>query len=644
MRTILDEFITTFRYQSVGAQTVGKEIDDLTKKLEATTAKFNAMAFLWATGFITTAHSAAKFEDSLIATATQARISTGEMWEHYEVLKAIADQSGLTYETMLKGTEELVEQTGKIKFAIDNAKLLADVMKGAQMKPKQAAELISTFHKLFDVSDTTEIRAAIDDLTYVAKAGSLPIGKMGDILPRMFASVKASGVDKLRDAAREVGIVSQLINAITIKSSVTGTAFENLILDYSTKIDSINELTGKNFTGREGPLTIVQAIVDAYKDDQQAGQISDILGMQIRSVDDARNELAKASDHFNRRALRAFAGVFHGQRLKGELEAEWSKAPGTLARDAEKYADSVGNYVASLSNAAKQMQELIVKSGALQAGLGLLDTTLRSIVGIFKLIPDWVLQVATLFFVWNKIIYAGLIQNIIKLGSHLGWLAQAIWGVTGATAAQTIELRANTIATAMNAKWTSWLAAVEIWKMRISAHGIATLGASTLATWLHIAALKVLTVVTKAMAAAQLFLNTAMKANPIGFVLSVIIGSLLLIVSLFKWIKKWWNEKWGKKNLSVGTRTSDEAYAGYPTDPEVSNMVANLSGGGDMGAMPVSQTVASGGGSRTTNVTNLHVDARGASNPQLVKTAVREAFTAEYGRLFHENRTAEVPA
>jgi hypothetical protein len=63
MRTILDEFITTFRYQSVGAHTVGKEIDAISKKIEHTTAKLNAVAFLWAGGFMMAARSGAKLED-----------------------------------------------------------------------------------------------------------------------------------------------------------------------------------------------------------------------------------------------------------------------------------------------------------------------------------------------------------------------------------------------------------------------------------------------------------------------------------------------------------------------------------------------------------------------------------------------------
>ena len=63
MRTILDEFITTFRYHSVGAHTVGKEVDDITAKLQNVTAKLNAVAFLWAGGFMMAARSGAKLED-----------------------------------------------------------------------------------------------------------------------------------------------------------------------------------------------------------------------------------------------------------------------------------------------------------------------------------------------------------------------------------------------------------------------------------------------------------------------------------------------------------------------------------------------------------------------------------------------------
>jgi TP901 family phage tail tape measure protein len=593
MRTILDDFITTFRFYSVGAKDVKRSVDDIQNSINIAATRMGAVSLMWGTGLLMAARSAGSLEDRIIGVARQARISTAEMWKHYRVIRAIGDASGVTGDSMLEGINQVVERTGNIKLAVESAQLVADLIRGARMKPFEAGEMISSLFNLFEETDPKRMRESMDILTYMAKAGSLPIEKMGDIIPRMFASVRMTGITDMKEAAKEVGIVSQLINAITVTPSRTGTAFENMVLDFSNKLDAINQLTGKNFKGNEGPLEIVSSIVEAYRGGAKAGDVEKIVGTEIKSIEKLDSYLARANKIFGRRGIRAFAGVEAGGRLKAELQGDMSQAIGTLTRDSAEYANTILSATNRLSNLIDAMREKLVMSGALHNALIGLSSALQVVVGFLQIMPGWLWSAIFLFIVMDKVIKGAVVGSLYKLVS-------LVWGFIAALAVQNMQLD------------------FYLFKMGL--------------------------VIKANLAAIASFfgLNVVLISNPIVFAITAIIVAVMALIAAFIYLRSIWRKFRGEK---IETPNLDPNFVNrfVGMNPAVAGNL--LSGSSLPVAAPVSRSQNEMAG-RGDTVTHINVDARGSTDPNAVRVAVdrgvRNAMQQQYGGVFHENASQEV--
>jgi hypothetical protein len=608
MTTILDQFITVFRFEKVGDGAIQKSVDDITRSIDRAASRMMMTAGMWAGGFIVAAKSVGSLEDKIIATARQARISTDDMWEHFDVLLAIGKQSGVTGDLMLESFDKVIEKTGKVKFALSNAQLIADLLRGGKMTPLETGEFISSFYTIFNELDPEKIRESADMIAYMAKAGTLEMKNMGDILPRMFSSVKLTGITDLREATKEVGILSQLINAITVTSSRTGTAFENMNLDFSLHMKEINALTGKNFSGNEGPIAIISAIADAYSEGKTGAKdlAQSILGEDMAPIEKMKNNLGEISRlGFGRRGIRGVAGVFFGGPLKEELtSAELaSKSLNTLANDRIAYNKTIKTSVTELINLLITMEKKLILSGALQKSLSLLGVVLSVVSEIFKVLPNWLLSGVLMFLMWDKVIKGALVGSIYKL-------VAGIWGLFFSFVANNAAIVANINATKFAI--ANWI------RMKLVAMGLVPVLAA---------------------------INTVMMANPIVFIITAAILAVIALGAALYGLYKLWKKFFGKKE-TISPELDTTGFEGMAGGKLATSMIANLmpSGAPSVASSVSGSSFAHGAGSGG-NVTNVNMDLRGASDPNAIRLAVskglKEYSITQAGMMYNETSTQE---
>jgi hypothetical protein len=409
-------------------------------------------------------------------------------------------------------------------------------------------------------------------------------------------------------------------------------------------MDKVREVTGRmDLTGTEGPLTITQALVDAYKkDESKKSELEALMGVQLKSVGDVQNTLSRALEIFNRRALRAFAAVFGGQRLLGELMEDMPEAAGTAARATEEYENALSTLINRLSNAASNILQMVTQSGALQRGLNVLEVAVQALSFVLSLIPDNLLTAIVLCKLWSKVIWGGLIKATTTATLHLWqWIAAL-------TVHNRTEYMSILLATKKIVRWAIIIPLMRLQYWLTMRH-TAAVYANTVATMLGITVSTRAIFVQRALAFATHLvtlavhaLNIAWRGNPIGIAVMVIVGAVLLLWSVLKGIGALWRKLFPKQKASVTYEATSEGFTG---DEQLDNMMGNAGAnlfGEPSVASPVSGRTLASAKVGTQNITNLHVDARGATNPHLVKSAVREAFSEHFDVLFHENRTAEV--
>lgn len=447
-RMILDEFVTIFRFQVLGAETVGKKVNAMQAQIAAANRSMGRMTMMMGAGFLFASKGIGNLENRIIGLGVQANVADEDVWALYKTAQKLGNESGITGSSMLEGIEEIVDKTGKLKFAEENLTNMANLIRGGKMDAKDAGGLLSVFADFEEFGATAaDITVSLDMLTAASKRGSLPLKEQGALLPRVLAAYSATGDRDIVRIVKESQAAMQLINTVTRSGSKTSTAFENMILDYSKNIDKVNKLTGENFSGNEGINVIMEAIITSLSSgDVGFEQISGTIMDVGESANKTKNNLASMNGMFGRRALRGVAG--YGVRLNRINEAyeNMSNSTGELEKDTGRFSGSLNNMFAQLNVELEKLQVMLFESGAIATGMDMIKDAIAALVGIISIIPDWVMKAIVWFMILRYVLVGPVFFALSKV--TMGIIAMAGATTTGAVGVA----RLGTAFTALAAK------------------------------------------------------------------------------------------------------------------------------------------------------------------------------------------------
>ena len=332
MATIIDTLVTVYRMEVHGANAVAKQVDKIDDRLGRLQRNMGHMAIMWGTAFSFLGRNISDVEDQIVAIATQARIGTDQMWEFDRILRRVGMSANVTGKDMRTAVQEFVELTGDVNTAMAQSQLMADMIRGGRMSARDASALLATYYDK-GITDPKLMREMVNQATFISKLGSVPIQKMGGLMPRALGLYATTGIKDIKSANAEVAASFQLINRIVRSPKKTVTAFENMTNDIADKVEKINQITGSMLTGNEGILTIMKTVADHY---QKTGNKS--LGEMVFGKETfegrGKNFLSELNDIFGRRGIRGAVGFFgDGIESFEDMIAKSEQAGDVIGRD-----------------------------------------------------------------------------------------------------------------------------------------------------------------------------------------------------------------------------------------------------------------------------------------------------------------------
>lgn len=409
-RTVLDEFITIFRFEVAGTNRVHKELSTIDAHVNKTVAAMGRGVLMWGMAFGFAGRGVTNLEKRIIGMSTQARISTDDMWNHYHALREVGKQYNVTGTAMLDAMNEVVELTGKADLAMRNSDLIAMMIRGGRMKPVDVGSLVAAFHDLKIPAE--EFSQLTDSLVHISKLGSIPIHKIGSIMPRALGLYSATGVKDMKQAAIDVAAAMQIGNRLMRSPRRAVTAFENFVNDFSDKVDEINAITGSSFSGNEGLVTIMGTLVKHFADLGDMKGLSDVLGVDKSELRSTENILTTANEIFGRRGIRQFAAGVLGFRDMEDLIRSADEAVGTLARDTDEYANTTVGQLEQMKIALEGIVAKFTESGGMLAVFNAAVRIIGSFAWLIGKLPDGLIEVILLSLLWQKVIMGLLVASL----------------------------------------------------------------------------------------------------------------------------------------------------------------------------------------------------------------------------------------
>jgi TP901 family phage tail tape measure protein len=405
--TVLDSFLTVFRFEVSGSGRVQSELAKIDQQINQTVSSLGRGVLMWGTAFGFVGRAVANLDKQIIGIATQSRISTDAMWKHYDAIREVGKAYSVTGKQMLEAFQEVVELTGDAELALEQSPLLAQMIRGGKMKPVDAGSLVAAFRDL--KVNRSEFGELADALTHISKLGSIPIHKIGGLIPRvagLYTTTGAQGQSGIKDAIIDIAAALQIGNRIMRSPKRAVTAMENFINDYSDKLDEINSLTGEAFTGNEGFIPIMESLLRAFSETGDVGSLADVFGVNKSEMKDVQNILSVAGDIFGRRGIRQFAAMNLGfEDLKGFVDSV-NDSIGTLERDTAEYWDSTVGKIERMKMSLEGIILTFSQGGGMLSVMTAFANILRTIAGIFSVIPAPMLEFIIISVFMRKVVLA----------------------------------------------------------------------------------------------------------------------------------------------------------------------------------------------------------------------------------------------
>lgn len=424
-KVIVDEFITVFRNEVTGGHRVRADLSKTEKQMVRTQQAVGRGVLYWAVGFSFLASRVAEVETQLVGMATQARISVGEMFKLDDALRKVARSTGVSSKMMREAIEEYVELTGDITTGKNNAKLLSEMMLGGKMSAQDSASLLAAYTDK-GVTDPDKLREMVNNATALAKLGSVPIQKMGGLIPRALSLYETTGIGDIKEANAEIVASFQMVNRVVRSPKKTVTAIENMLNDYSDKIKEINQITGSALKGNEGILEVMKVIAKHYKISGDKSLAESVLGQGLDSRQE--NMLGKLNDVFGRRGIRGALGVAFNLDDMQRIMEEANEMGDVVARDSVTQSKTIQSAFNDLSTVFDGVAKSIADSGGIQMALMTLGGVLMAVGFVIETIPAKLLGVIIVTLMLVKVLAMlkwGLIaiQTVFSNGTALGkWL------------------------------------------------------------------------------------------------------------------------------------------------------------------------------------------------------------------------------
>ena len=418
MRTVLDEFITIFRFEVAGAGKVRSELSSIEMQANKAIASMGRGVLMWGAAFGFAATSAAKVEDQIYAIATQARISTDAMKGFNRELIKTGDESGTTAEKMRTAVQEFVERTGDVNMIMRQQKLVSQMIRGLRMKPEDVGNLLGGFR---DIGiEEKDWRTTINRMADIAKKGSLPIEKLADIMPRGMAAGLMSGTHDPVEMTAEMTAFFQIVNRMTRASRKSMTAVENFIMDYSNGAENISEALGVEVTGREGIRGMIQKLSDFYEKGGDASKLAKVFGEPMKNTKEVRNIFQELDGSFGRRGQRAATAAMMWAGELDNLVESSKKAGDVMKNDTEARMDTVRTAINRLVNSLQELIAKLVDDGGLVSVVQSFGSILSVIVWLLSKIPAPIMTIIMLSLLWQKVILGLLVTAFKPLYMAIG--------------------------------------------------------------------------------------------------------------------------------------------------------------------------------------------------------------------------------
>ena len=410
-RTVLDEFITIFRFEVAGAGKVRAELSSIEMQVNRTVTAMGRGVLMWGAAFGFAAVAVSKAEDQIFAIATQARISTDVMKEFNRELIKTGEASGTTASQMRDAIQEFVERTGDVGMIMRQRGIVAEMIRGLRMKPEDVGNLLGGFR---DIGiDEKEWRNVVNRMADIAKKGSLPIEKLADIMPRGMAAGLMSGTHDPVEMTAQMTAFFQIVNRMTRASRKSMTAVENFIMDYSNGAHKISEATGMVFTGREGITGVIKKLSEFYESGGDASKLSGVFGEPMKDAKEVRNIFQELGGSFGRRGQRAATAAMLWADEMERLADSSKEAGDVMKNDTEARANTVRTSINSLVNSLEKLIAKLVEDGGLVVVVQTFGDVLAGLVAVISKIPQPILTVIMLSILWQKVII-GMIATAFK--------------------------------------------------------------------------------------------------------------------------------------------------------------------------------------------------------------------------------------
>lgn len=242
-------------------------------------------------------------EQRFVRLGIQANISAGEVEKVKNRIFEVSQSRGIRIDPgeLTSAIEVIVEKTGDLAFAMENAENIARTIQGTGGRGGVIGALTAEFRK-FGLTTREDVASALAVLVTQGKAGAFTVANLAGQGERLAAAYAATGRQG-EVAVRELGAVIQVIRQGTGSAEMAATAFEAVIrtLTDAEKLKLLSRNGIKVF--EDGQPGVMRSIADIMRD----------------IVTATGGDLVKISTIFDAEAMRAFTAAAAEFKSTGSL-------------------------------------------------------------------------------------------------------------------------------------------------------------------------------------------------------------------------------------------------------------------------------------------------------------------------------------
>jgi hypothetical protein len=285
-------------------------------------------------------------EQRFVRLGIQANISAEKVDKIKNKIFEVSQSRGIRIDPgeLTSAIEVIVEKTGDLAFAMENAENIAQTIQGTGGQGGTIGALTAEFRK-FGLTTQQEVAGALDVLVTQGKAGAFTVANLAGQGERLAASYAATGRQG-PIAVREMGAVIQVIRQGTGSAEMAATAFEAVI---------------RTLTDAEKLKLLKRNGIQVFEPDQP-GVMRSIADIMAEIVESTGGDLVKISTIFDAEAMRAFTAASAEFKQSGSLASLEKflniQADGTaLQEDSARAANTAAGAIRNLASAFQQFAD-----------------------------------------------------------------------------------------------------------------------------------------------------------------------------------------------------------------------------------------------------------------------------------------------